>query len=95
MATHTAVFAGSTLPRQTISAETMRAGLKAFFRIMDVWAVPNDKAMVLLGQPSKSTFHKWKRGDVGSASASIDLQTRISYALGIFKSLTERCGRRG
>lgn len=63
-------------------------GLQAFFEIMEKWGVSNEEAKRLLGQPSKSTFHSWKKGQVGTRVAGeVDLASRISYVLGIFRAL--------
>lgn len=66
-------------------ADQIHAGLRAFFRIADQWKLNNEQAMVLLGQPSKSTFHNWRKGT--GVSPSIDLASRLGYVLAIFKSL--------
>lgn len=69
------------------TADQIDAGLRAFFRIMEVWGVKNEQAMVLLGCPPKATFFKWKKNEIGSSAHSFDLATRLSYILGIFKAL--------
>jgi hypothetical protein len=74
-------------PAPTYSSDMVAAGLRAFFKIADVWSVSNTQAMLLLGGPSRSSFQKWKSGDTKSVTASRDLATRISYVLGIFKAL--------
>jgi hypothetical protein len=74
-------------PRQTRERSRMAAGLRAFFNIADRWGLSNDEAMVLLGRPSRTTFYSWKKGDVGQVAHSLDLASRVSYILGIFKSL--------
>ena len=74
-------------PPAKVSADVVAAGLRAFFRIVETWKLKPEHAIVLLGQPSRSTYYQWKRGTVGSAAASIDLATRISHVLGIFKAL--------
>lgn len=72
-------------PVRKATAEQVAAGLRAFFRIQMLWNLTNGQAMVLLGQPSKSTFHNWKRGH--GVAVSVDLATRLGYLLGIFKAL--------
>lgn len=62
-------------------------GMRAFFAIMEKWSLGYDEASTLLGQPGRSTYYGWKRGDVGNVVHGLDLATRISYVLGIFKSL--------
>lgn len=69
--------------------ETIAAGLRAFFAIMAKWRVRNDDMAILLGRPSKSTLHNWKNGDVGAVAHGLDLATRLSLVLGIFKALDE------
>lgn len=61
------------------------AAKRAFFRIMDAWGVTDAEARVLLGDPSRSTFYNYKRGEGGPLSA--DTLERISYVLGIYKAL--------
>lgn len=67
------------------SADQVTVGLRAFFKIAEQWSLTNDQAMILLGQPSKSTFHNWKKGT--GVTASVDLGTRLGYVLGIFRAL--------
>lgn len=74
-------------PPKKVPISHIEAGLRAFFRITEKWGVDNDQAMVLLGQPSRATFFKWKKGEVASAAQSLDLASRLSHVLGIFRSL--------
>ena len=39
----------------------------------------------MLGSPSRATYYKWKKGEVGSISP--DVLERLSYLLGIYKAL--------
>lgn len=66
-------------------AETHVAAKRAFFRIMEAWGVTDAQARVLLGSPSRTTFYKYKRGEGGSLGQ--DALERVSYVLGIYKSL--------
>lgn len=61
------------------------AGLRAFFRIAELWRLSAEEQRILLGSPARSTFFKWKRGD--AAALPRDVLERISYVLGIFKAL--------
>ena len=70
-----------------VPAEQVQAGLRAFYRIVEKWRLSNEEAMVLLGQPTRATYFNWKRGDVSKATRSLDLASRLSYVIGIFKSL--------
>lgn len=61
------------------------AAKKAFFRVMEAWSVPNDQAQILLGDPSRTTFFSWKKGEGGPLPR--DAFERISYVMGIYKAL--------
>lgn len=67
----------------------LAAGMRAFFKIMDKWGLGYEQASTLLGQPGRSTFYGWKRGDIGNVVHGLDLATRISYVLGIYQALEE------
>jgi antitoxin Xre/MbcA/ParS-like protein len=73
--------------KRGVKDNSVAVGMRAFFRIADQWRLSPDETMALLGHPSKSTFYNWKNGDVGQIAHSFDLASRISYVLGIFKSL--------
>jgi hypothetical protein len=73
--------------RQKAQPTRITVGLRAFFAIADKWGLSNDEAMVLLGQPSRTTFYNWKKGEVAQTAHSLDLEARLSYVLGIFKAL--------
>lgn len=74
-------------PTGEITSDIVGAGLRAFFQIADTWQISHDQAMVLLGQPARSTYFKWRKGEVKGKPHALDLVTRISYVLGIFKAL--------
>lgn len=59
--------------------------LRSFFRIAALWGLSNDEQMRLLGITARSTFFQWKKGVGGRLSK--DTLERISYILGIYKSL--------
>ena len=61
------------------------AGLRAFFRIADLWGLSMDDARVLLGRPSRATAYNWRSGRV--RTVPYDTVRRISYVLGIYKAL--------
>lgn len=67
------------------SAALGGAGLRAFFAIAERWQLRATEQRRLLGDPPESTFYKWKRER--DALLSRDVLERISYVLGIFKSL--------
>ena len=59
--------------------------LRTFFNIAQAWKLSTAEQMALLGVTARSTFFKWKKGDV--ASLPKDTLERISYILGIYKAL--------
>lgn len=59
--------------------------LRAFFEIAERWQLRIADQRRLLGEPPESTFYKWKRQR--DAVLSRDVLERISYLLGIYKSL--------
>lgn len=61
------------------------AAIGAFLKIIDLWQIKNEDAMALLGGMSNGKYHELKRKQ--RAVLSQDELTRISYLLGIFKSL--------
>jgi len=62
-----------------------RSALKGFFKLAEAWNLREDEARELLGGPSGSTFYEWKRNP--DRVLEVDRITRISYLLGIYKSL--------
>ncbi|QBE66615.1 antitoxin Xre/MbcA/ParS toxin-binding domain-containing protein [Pseudoduganella lutea] len=62
-----------------------QSALKGFFKLKDAWNVRDDDARELLGGPSSSAFYEWKRNP--ARVLEVDRITRISYLLGIYKSL--------
>lgn len=59
--------------------------IRTFFNIMKLWKLGSEEQRSLLGWPSRSTFYKYKAGEVGTLS--FDTLTRISLVLGIYKAL--------
>jgi hypothetical protein len=70
-----------------ITQEAMAAaGLRAFFNIARDWKLSVDEQLILLGSPGRSTMFKW-RGAPGTARVPRDTLERLSYIVGIYKSL--------
>jgi hypothetical protein len=67
--------------RERLSA----SALAGMFRLMEVWRVRDDDARELLGGLSSSSFYEWKKKP--QRVLEVDRITRISYLLGIYKSL--------
>jgi hypothetical protein len=61
------------------------AALRAFFKIMKHWEIRDDDARLLLNGVSNGTYYAWKKGV--SKPLDQDRLLRISYLIGIFKSL--------
>lgn len=73
-------------PRYSAPDETLAApALRAFFRLAEQWKLRIAEQRKLLGDPPESTFYKWKRQQDGAPGR--DTIERISYLLGIWKSL--------
>lgn len=62
------------------------AGLRAFMRMAEAWQLSVDEQLCLLGQPARSTFFSWRKHPE-RAVLSRDTLERLSYLLGIWKSL--------
>jgi hypothetical protein len=62
------------------------AGLRAFIRIAQDWALSTEEQITLLGEPGRSTFFKWKN-EPQSARLGRDTLERLSLILGIYKAL--------
>ncbi|HEY0335670.1 MAG TPA: antitoxin Xre-like helix-turn-helix domain-containing protein [Stenotrophomonas sp.] len=59
--------------------------VRTFFNIAKAWDLSGEQERILLGQPSRTTYFRWKQGTVGEISH--DVLERISYLLGIYKAL--------
>jgi hypothetical protein len=70
---------------QTVTQAEAAAMLRAAFNLFRLWQVSDSQARVLLGQPSTSTFYRWKRGEIGTVPA--DTIWRLGDLMGIHKSL--------
>ncbi len=68
-----------------ITQEEAAAGLRAVFRLFDLWGLSAKEARILLGQPSPATFFRWKAGDIRSVPH--DCAWRVGDLLGIHKAL--------
>lgn len=61
------------------------AMMRAVFKLFRLWGVSDAQARVLLGQPSQSTFYRWKRGEIGTVP--VDTIWRLGDLMGIHKAL--------
>ncbi|MDP1690872.1 MAG: DUF2384 domain-containing protein [Burkholderiaceae bacterium] len=62
------------------------AGLRAYARIAEHWALSIDEQRRLLGEPPRSTFFAWRK-QPDKAKLPRDTLERLSNVLGIYKSL--------
>jgi hypothetical protein len=72
-------------PHRTGDPGVSRVAKQAFFRLIKIWGLSDAEALTLLGQPSRSTLHAWRKGAGGKLDR--DRLDRISYLLGIHKAL--------
>jgi hypothetical protein len=68
-----------------VAAGTGGAGLRAFANIAEAWKLSVAEQLTLLGIASRSTFFKWRRER--NPKLPRDTIERLSYLLGIYKSL--------
>jgi hypothetical protein len=79
-------IANSRLPESGRSMSSLGgAGLRAFANIAEAWGLSVSDQLKLLGIASRSTFFKWRRET--SPRLPRDTLERLSYLLGIYKSL--------
>ena len=62
-----------------------QVGLKSFFRLAKLWHLKAEEERVLLGNPARSTFYNWTRGQVRTVPE--DTLRRLGYIFGIHKAL--------
>ena len=74
------------VPLAPVAAERLTGpALRTYFRIVETWKLSNDEARKLLGDPPRSTYFLWKKGEAGPLGR--DTLERVSYVLGIYKAL--------
>ncbi len=69
-----------------VTSQEAAAALRAVLRMFDLWQVSDTEARTLLGEPSKTTFYRWKSGDIKQVPH--DTVFRLGDLLGIHKALT-------
>jgi hypothetical protein len=81
--------------RRRLSAPALRT----FLAIADLWRLTEEQRLLVLGYPSRSTYHNWRKRarEHGAFTLDVDALTRISAVLGIHQALgilfpTERLG---
>ncbi len=59
--------------------------LRAFFKLADRWDLSVEDQMILLGQPSRSTFYNWKAEKISGVPH--DTLSRLSHLMAIQHAL--------
>jgi hypothetical protein len=64
-------------------------GLRAFLAISDLWNLTEEQRRLVLGLPSRSTYHNWAKTvrEHGDITLGVDTLQRISAVLGIHQAL--------
>ena len=75
------------LSRQEERRRLTAAGLRALFKIVEHWKVVDEDARQLLGGISNGTYYQLKGNPRAARTLDQDKLVRISYLVGIFKSL--------
>lgn len=81
------IFPPSAPPPESsrVAAAEAAAMLRAALNLFTKWGLTDAQARLLLGQPSASTFYRWKRGEIGAIPA--DTVWRLGDLMGIHKAL--------
>jgi hypothetical protein len=71
--------------RRRLSAPALRT----FLAIADLWGLTEEQRLLILGYPSRSTYHNWckQAREHGAFTLDVDVLTRISAVLGIHLGL--------
>ncbi|MBB4236916.1 MbcA/ParS/Xre antitoxin family protein [Rhizobium esperanzae] len=71
--------------RRRLSAPALRT----FLAIADLWGLSEEQRLLVLGYPSRSTYHSWAKQarEHGAFTLDVDTLTRISALFGIHQAL--------
>ncbi|MDH2406667.1 MbcA/ParS/Xre antitoxin family protein [Bradyrhizobium sp. SSUT18] len=71
--------------RRRLSAPALRT----FLAIAELWGLTEDQRLLVLGYPSRSTYHNWckQAREHGAFTLDVDVLTRISAVFGIHQAL--------
>src|SRR4051812_20566687 len=63
--------------------------LRTFLAVADLWGLTEEQRLLVLGYPSRSTYHNWckQAREHGAFTLDVDVLTRISALLGIHQAL--------
>ncbi|MEK1850493.1 MAG: antitoxin Xre/MbcA/ParS toxin-binding domain-containing protein [Phyllobacterium sp.] len=75
----------ATATRKRLSAPALRT----FLAIADLWGLSEEQRLLVLGYPSRSTYHNWAKQarEHGVFTLDVDTLIRISAVLGIHQAL--------
>jgi hypothetical protein len=64
-------------------------GLRGFLAIADLWGLTEEQRRLILGLPSRSTYHSWVKTvrEHGEITLGVDVLLRVSVVLGIHQAL--------
>ena len=64
-------------------------GLRTFLAISDLWSLTEEQRRLILGLPSRSTYHHWAKAvrEHRDITLDVDVLLRISAVLGIHQAL--------
>ena len=64
-------------------------GFRSFIAVADLWGLNEEQRRLVLGYPSRSTYHSWAKlaREHGEFTLDVDTLTRISAVLGIHQAL--------
>src|SRR5688572_20042720 len=71
--------------RRRLSAPALRT----FLAVADLWGLSEEERRLILGYPSRSTYHNWAKlaREHGAFTLDADVLTRISAVFGIHQAL--------
>jgi hypothetical protein len=71
--------------RRRLSAPALRT----FLAIADLWRLTEEQRLLILGYPSRSTYHNWckQAREHGAFTLDVDVLTRVSAIFGIHQGL--------
>lgn len=82
------LLASEEKPGDTTREEMAKAGLSAFFSIINEWDLSSEEAGKLLGSPSRSRFYDLRQGKPSACRGlSDDELDRLAYIAGIYSGL--------
>ena len=69
--------------------EQLKAGLKAFYKLIKLWEISAYESSKILGSSSNAEYERWMKGDINEGDPSDELLDRLSLILGVYKILAQ------